>query len=169
MFPGRCSICRNRGRCSLPSTRLLLPLRGLRHADAGGISRGRCRAGAIWQADRRICALSAALPVAAREASGRTHGTSLRCASGHRDHRPDQPGLCGAIPGLCRCRARPRRGGTCQAHGRNRLPDWRQDAVAAHRLDHLAHFLPCLAAAWQPAGTCHGHCRARPLEAGPTP
>ena len=80
--------------------------------------------------------------------------------AGHRDHRPDQPGLCPALPGVRRCRARPRGRGTGQAHGRNRLPDRRQDAVAAYRLDHLAHLLPRLsrsaAACWRmsPALSC---------------
>ena len=65
-----------------------------------------------------------------------------------------------ALPGFCRCRAKPRRGRTDQAHGRNRFPHWWQDAVAAYRLDHAAHLLPGLGQARQPAGSCHGHCRA---------
>jgi transposase len=36
---------------------------------------------------------------------------------------------------------------------------WRQDAVAAHRLDYLAHVLPRLTATWQPAGRGHRRCR----------
>ena len=43
--------------------------------------------------------------------------------------------------------------GTGQAHGRNRLPHWRQDAVAAHRLDCLAHVLPRLGEAGLPKVT----------------
>ena len=37
---------------------------------------------------------------------------------------------------------------------------WRQDAVAAHLLDHLAHVLSRLTEARQSAGARHGHCRA---------
>jgi hypothetical protein len=45
-------------------------------------------------------------------------------------------------------------------HGRNRLSDRRQDAMAAYRLDHLADILPCLTEAGQLVGSCHRHCRA---------
>jgi transposase len=38
-------------------------------------------------------------------------------------------------------------------YGRNRLSHWWQDAVAAHRLDCLAHFLPCLGEAGLPEVT----------------
>ena len=51
-----------------------LSLRYLRRADASGVSRGRRRASAVRQAHQRRGAVSAALPVAAREASVRGDG-----------------------------------------------------------------------------------------------
>src|SRR5271165_5406674 len=51
-----------------------LPVPGLRDTDSSDISRGSDRAGAIRQADRRRRAVSTALSVAAREASGCVDG-----------------------------------------------------------------------------------------------
>ena len=53
------------------ASRPWLPLCGLRQADTCGLPRLGDRAGAVRQTDRRLRALSAALPVAAGEASGR--------------------------------------------------------------------------------------------------
>ena len=135
-----------------------LSLRCLRYADTSGVSRGRRRASAVRQADQRRGAVSAALPVAPRETSGRADGRPFRGQAGHRDHRQDQPGLCRTLPALRRCVTRPGGCGAGQAHGRDRLPNWRQDAVAAYRLDRLAHLLPHCSEAvcWQtsPALSC---------------
>src|SRR5262249_48947062 len=56
--------------------------------------------GAVWPADRRVCAVSAALSVAAGKASHRTDGRPVRRQTGHRDYRPDQPGLCVPLHGF---------------------------------------------------------------------
>ena len=56
-----------------------LPMRRLRRANAGAVSRRRQCARAVRPADRRVRALSPALPVVAREASGRVNGRSPRC------------------------------------------------------------------------------------------
>jgi hypothetical protein len=79
-------------------------------------------------------ALSAALPVAAGEACGHADdrplgqasvGKSLWRARGHRNHCPDQPGLCQPLTEFHRARARSRCGDV-QASGGNRFPHWRQ-------------------------------------------
>src|SRR6476661_3394781 len=89
----------------------------MRCANAGSVSRGGERTGAIRSADWCLCAVSAALPVAAREASGHADGRSVRRDAGGGDHCTDQPRLRHALPGLHRCRARPGRGGGGQAPG----------------------------------------------------
>jgi transposase len=43
---------------------------------------------------------------------------------------------CRTLPGLCRGDPRPRGCGAGQASGRDRVPDWWEDAVAARRLDY---------------------------------
>src|SRR5208283_3108610 len=115
-----------------PSIRM--PLRELRQANASGFSRRRECAGAIRRADRGVRGLSAALPVAAREASGRTDGRSVRREPGDGNHRQHEPILCRALPGFRRRRARPCGGGAGEASGRNRFPDRRQNAMAAYRI-----------------------------------
>ncbi|MSP03556.1 MAG: hypothetical protein EXR07_21330 [Acetobacteraceae bacterium] len=44
-------------------------------------------------------------------------------------------------------------------HGRNRLPDWRHDTMAAHRIDPPADALARLTEAGQPDGKRPRHCR----------
>jgi hypothetical protein len=72
------------------------------------------------QYGKRIVAftISAALSVAAGAASGHADGRPVRRPTCHGDHRPDQSGLCRALPGFCRGGARSRRRGGGQAHGR---------------------------------------------------
>jgi hypothetical protein len=50
-----------------PSIACTPAVRGVRHPDAGGVPRGGERTGAVRHTDRRVRAVSAALPVAARE------------------------------------------------------------------------------------------------------
>src|SRR5215212_1533309 len=104
-------------------------------------------------------------PVTAREALGHADGRPLQREADHRDHRPDQPGLCRTVSGLCRYTARASGQGTGQAHGRNRLPRRRQDAVAARCIDFPAGILSRLIETRQPDGERLRNCRARPLEA----
>ena len=100
-----------------------------------------------------------------REASGRVDGRSPRGDAGGRDHRPDQPGLCPALSRLRKCGAGSHRRGAGQAHGRDRLSDRRQDAMAACRLHGAADLLSRLHQARQPFGECRRHRRPRSLEA----
>ena len=58
--------------------------------------------------------------------------------------------------GFRRGSPRPRGCGTGQAPGRDRVSDWRQDAVAAHRLDDPADLLSRRVEARQPAGDVTG-------------
>src|SRR5450755_3745537 len=70
-------------------------------SERGG-PRRRDRTGAIWRPAGGGRGVSAALSVAAREASGGADGRSVRRASGDGHHRGHEPELRRAVPGLRR-------------------------------------------------------------------
>jgi hypothetical protein len=77
-----------------------------------------------------VCAVSAALSVAAGTAPRRADGRPVRRQAGHRDHRPDQPGLGTPLHGFCRRRARPCCNRTGQAPPLSRGRLWTKPAFA---------------------------------------
>src|ERR1700693_693649 len=85
-YPPACSMCGV----------LLDPKTSVGHSarkDARAVSRRRQRAGAIRRQNYGLRYLSTALSVAAREPPGHADGRSLRCQSGHRHDRENEPGL----------------------------------------------------------------------------
>jgi transposase len=98
-----------------------LPLRALRRADTGRVSRWGHSAGAIWSTARGNRGLPAPLPTSAGGSAGRGDGRPVRRQAGGRHHRPDEPKLCRARPGGRRRRLRVRESGSGQAPGRFRI------------------------------------------------
>ena len=142
-----------------------LPLRALRHANSGFLSRRRHRPGSVRRSDRSHGGLPVALPAPARGPPGRIDEGSVRGRAVCGEHRADGPKQ-------RRVRARRRRDdprageiGAGQAHGRDRVPGRRAGSMVARRVHGAVDLLPGFAPARQPARRRRRHRRPRPLEA----
>ena len=141
-------------------------LRALRDGDACGVPRRGVGAGAVRPAHCRGGGLPPARPLPAGGSALAGDGRAVRRAGDGRDAGDHEREGGGAAAGCGLAHTGAGGGhGAGEAHGRDRVPDRRADAVASCDLHAVAGGVPGQRQAWRPALGRLRHRRARSLEA----